>query len=46
MALSLKEKRLRREGLVETARLSLAAIGLTMLVWLAQLIDQFFSTGL
>ncbi len=46
MALSLREKKLRRERLAETARLSLAAVGLTLLVWLAQLVDQFYSSAL
>lgn len=45
MALSNKQKQQRWARVAETARVSLALVGVTMFAWLAQLIDQLCSTG-
>lgn len=46
MALSRKQKRQRRERVLQSACIGLSIICLTLLVWLAQLVDEFYADGI
>lgn len=46
MALSRKQKRQRRERILQTACIGLSLVSLTLLVWLAQIVDEFYADGI